>query len=222
MVHQVNFIKEKFRKNKFYFLNLLFITIAWSAYFLLFSNFYKEAAFYTDKNANIILQVLFLTTYHLDEILLYLALAFVLLTIHQLIVLYFFIKEQKNLDVKNKNQLIIVGYLLLLVSCVIGLLYNLLWPLFLLVVIFSGTAVYTIHAITKYLYEDDQNMYLHNENIKMEGPFATEEEVQNFINEFNKYWESYFYKKGFEIHSKVELDDSNGYFVYLYAISKQN
>ncbi|ALS36829.1 hypothetical protein ATZ35_06565 [Enterococcus rotai] len=222
MVYQVNIIKERFKKYKLYFLNLLFIAMAWSLYFLFFNSFYKEAAFYIDKKAGIVIQLLFLTTYYLDAILVYIALAFILLTIHQLIIVYFFINEQKKLTVNKKVQPIIWLFLFLFIICLIGLMANLIWPLFLLTLVFSSTVVYIIYVATKYIYEDTQNLYENNENIKLEGPFKTKEEAQAYVSEFDCYWKDYFDKKGFSIHSNIELDDSNNYFVYLYTISKNN
>ena len=222
MVHQVNIIKEQFKRYKFYFLNLLFIAIAWLIYFLFFNNFYKEASFYIDKKASIIVQLLFVTSYYLDEILIYIALAFVLMTIHQLMMVYFLIDERKNLSINKKVQPIIWVFLITFIICLIGLISNLIWPLFILTFIFSSTVVYIIYVTSKYMYEDNQNLYENNENIKLEGPFQTKEAAESYVNEFDSYWKDYFIKKGFLIHSNIELDDNNNYFVYLYTVSKND
>lgn len=196
--------------------------MAWSLYFLFFNSFYKEAVFYVDKKAGIVIQLLFLTTYYLDVILVYIALAFVLLTIHQLIIVYFFINEQKKLTTNKKVQPIIWLLIFLLIICSIILMANFIWPLFLLTLIFSSTVVYIIYVTTKYMYEDSRNIYENNENIKLEGPFKTKEDAQAYVSEFDNYWKDYFDKKGFFIHSNIELEESDSYFVYLYTISKNN
>lgn len=213
-------IKKTIDKNKIIITNLLVLMIAWSIYFSFFLSFYKEASFYVDKNEKIVVQLLFIMTYYLYESLLFLVCALILMTVHQLIMLYFFIKGRKELS--SNRQVTFWMLTILLAGCVIGLLDNLMWPLFILVMIFSSTIVYITYAITKYIYEDDQTLYLHNEQIKTMGPYQSREEARIAADEFIEYWSDYFSEKGFELLSSLEQGTEGKYTVEIYLMSNKD
>ncbi|OTN83841.1 hypothetical protein A5819_003660 [Enterococcus sp. 7E2_DIV0204] len=199
--------KNYYQTYQRYYFGEIALLIGWITNAVLFSRFYEEAIFYVDKRDKFIIQLLFMVNYYLDDLLKYLFVAFLLMTLNLFLILMFYIKNRQEV-IKRKEMLYsIIVFLVLIGINVIALLTTIVWPLFLLLFIVSMTIVYIISVITKYLYEEKDERYEENEIVKVEGPFQTKEAAEEYVNEFLDHWTEYFVGKGYILISEMAFDD---------------
>lgn len=209
-------VKEKknyYQKYRNYYLCELLLLIGWLTNFVLFSKFYEAAIFYVDKNAKFMIQLLFMVNYYLDDLLKYLFVAFLLMTLNLFLMLMFYIKNQREAIKQKEMNYSMVGFLLIIGINVIALMKTILWPLFLLLFIVSLTIVYIIYVITTYLYEEKDEQYEENEIVKLEGPFQTKEAAESYTKEFLAHWTDHFAKKDYRLMERINQDEKNGWHV---------
>ncbi|WP_430603205.1 hypothetical protein IGJ02_000566 [Enterococcus sp. DIV0724b] len=205
--------KNYYQKYRYYYLGEILLLIGWITNFVFFSRFYEEAIFYVDKNAKLIIQLLFVVNYYLEDLLKYLFVAFLLMTLNLFLILIFYIKNKQEVTKQKEMNYSMIAFLVLLVVNVIALMTTIIWPLFLLLFIVSMTIVYIIYVITKYLYEEKDDRYEENETVKVEGPFQTKEAAEKYSKEFLAHWTDYFTKKGYNLVEYIECDASNEWHV---------
>lgn len=205
--------KNYYQKYRNYYLCEIGLLIGWITNFVLFSRFYEEALFYVDKNAKFIIQLLFMVNYYLDDLLKYLFVAFLLMTINLFLVLMFYIKNKQEVTKQKEMTYSMVGFLVLIVMNVIALMTTIIWPLFLLLFIVSMTIVYIIYVITNYLYEEKEEQYEENETVKIEGPFQTKEAAEKYTEEFLAHWTDHFSKKNYNLVECIKSDATNEWHV---------
>lgn len=205
--------KNYYQTYQRYYFGEIALLIGWITNAVLFSRFYEEAIFYVDKRDKFIIQLLFMVNYYLDELLKYLFVAFLLMTLNLFLILMFYIKNRREV-IKRKEMLYsIIVFLVLIGINVIALLTTIVWPLFLLLFIVSMTIVYIIYVITKYLYEEKDERYEENEIVKVEGPFQTKEAAEKYANEFLAHWMDHFAKKGYILMDNLTCHEENKWHV---------
>ena len=117
---------------------------------------------------------------------------------------------------KKITQVIIMSFCLITLLCSGALFMTLCWPYFLAIFIASFVIIFITYAITKYLYEDNQERYTDNECIKEAGPFKQLDEAETYSNEFIAYWTPYFIKHSFRLVHEIKHQDE-GYLVEIYT-----
>lgn len=198
---------------KKYYLCELILLVGWVVNFVFFWKFYEQAVFYVDKEAKFIVQLLFISTYYLSDVLIYLFSSFLLMTLNMLLLLILHSKDKRS-SVKSKQAKILLNFSsLIIVVNLILLLRTIVWPLFLLMFIASVTIVYIVYAVTKYLYEEQEESYEENELIKEMGSFETKEAADEYSDHFLAYWSKEFEKKGYCLISTVKNNPENGWHV---------
>ena len=210
-----------FQKYKRYYLIGGAIIISWLVYSVFFWKFYHEMYFWVDKNVRYVVQLIFISSFYLTEIMVYTLLYFLLLMISFFLLFFFFFKNIKEVSFGKRTLVTMIGFGLVPLGCSISLLSTLCWPYFLAILITSFVIVYITYAITKYLYEDNQERYTDNECIKEAGPFAQLEEAETYSNEFIAYWTPYFKKQSFKLVHEIKHQDE-GYLVGIYTSESQN
>ncbi|EOI00806.1 hypothetical protein UAW_00073 [Enterococcus haemoperoxidus ATCC BAA-382] len=199
--------KNYYQKYRYYYLGEIVLLIGWITNTLLFSRFYEEAIFYVDKKDKYIIQLLFLVNYYLDDLLKYLFVAFLLMTLNLFLILRFYIKNRREVTKRKEMQYSMIVFLVLIGFNIIALLTTIVWPLFLLLFIVSMTIVYIIYVITKYLYEEKDERYEENELVKVGGPFQTKEAAERYANEFLAHWKNHFAKNGYILVDNLTCHD---------------
>ncbi|MBO0474051.1 hypothetical protein IGL98_000613 [Enterococcus sp. DIV0840] len=213
--------KNYYQKYRNYYLCEIVLLIGWITNFILFSRFYEEAVFYVDKNAKFIIQLLFMVNYYLDDLLKYLFVAFLLMTLNLFLILMFYIKNKQEISKTKEMNYSMILFLVLIGINVIALLTTIIWPLFLILFIVSMTIVYIIYVVTNYLYEEKDERYEENETVKLEGPFQTKEAAEKYSKEFLAHWADYFSKKGYRLAEFVKCDANNEWHVEIIVQSIQ-
>ncbi|WP_430604107.1 hypothetical protein [Enterococcus sp. DIV0724b] len=201
---------EKYRK--YYFCEIVLL-IGWIINFILFSRFYEESIFYVDKQAKLLIQLLFLVNYYLNDLVLYLFVSFLLMTLNLLVILMLCIESRKSVSKQYKIKYIMILMLIIIGINAVALLKTIIWPLFLLLFIFSLTVVYIIYVITNYLYEGKDETYEENELVKKEEGFQTKEEAEKYSKEFLSYWAEDFEKNGYRLVNSIKKDQKNEWYV---------
>lgn len=196
-----------------YYLCEVILVIGWVTNFILFSRFYEEAVFYVDKKAKFIIQLLFMVNYYLDDLLKFLFVSFLLMTLNLFLILMFYIKNQRSVMKQKAITYSIILFLAIIGINGIALLKTIVWPLFLLIFITSLTIVYIIYVITKYLHEEKDESYEENERIKVAGPFQTKEMAETYSEEFLAHWAKEFEKKGYCLINNINNDSKNEWHV---------
>ncbi|MBO0439838.1 hypothetical protein [Candidatus Enterococcus ikei] len=205
--------KNYYQKYRSYYLCEIVLLIGWITNFVFFSRFYEEAVFYVDKNAKFIIQLLFMVNYYLDDLLKYLFVVFLLMTLNLFLILMFYIKNKQEVNKQKEMNYSMIVFLVLLIINVITLMTTIIWPLFLLLFIVSMTIVYIIYVITNYLYEEQDELYEENETVKLEGPFQTKEAAEKYSKEFLAHWTDSFTKKGYSLVEFIKSDANNEWHV---------
>lgn len=193
--------------------------ISWGMYLYFFYFFYHESIFFVDESARFTIQLLFVTTYYLKSILLYLVLALTLMTVN-LVIILLIVNQNKRKPVCS-NVVFVVISLLGAGGVIVGLLRTLLWPYFVIIMIFSFTIVYVIHVLTLPKYEWKKERYVHQEVIKVTGPFRTKEETDQYVNDFFDYWMPYFNEQELKLTHQVKCDEHNEFYVTILVDSSQ-
>ncbi|MGX7243616.1 hypothetical protein ACWOC1_02065 [Enterococcus quebecensis] len=205
--------KNYYQKYRRYYIWEGLLLSGWGINFMFFSKFYEHAVFYIDKKDKFIIQLLFLMNYYLQDILKYLLIGFVLMTLNVLLVLMFYIQNKRG-DIKKKEMNgSMIAFLLGIIVNGIALMRTIIWPLFLVLFIASLTIVYIIYVITTYLYEDKDEFYEDNEQVKIEAHFQTKEDAEKYAKEFMAHWNDYFEKKGYRLVNHVKYDGKNQWHV---------
>ncbi|MBO0473080.1 hypothetical protein JZO86_05120 [Enterococcus ureasiticus] len=198
------------KKNKKYYVMELLLIISYVVYLLFFFYFYKEAVFYVDKSASIMIQLLFLTNFYLKEILINLVIAFLLFAIQLLFLIHLY--SMMKSDSKVKSDFIWLFIVAILIFCIysLGLLLNKMGILFLVIFIFSAAAAYATYVIVK-LGKDKELMIQEENLLEIDGPFNTENEALHKFEEFSKNW------VGSELLSYViECEHNEEYYITIY------
>nr|MBO1354333.1 hypothetical protein [Enterococcus sp. DIV0212c] len=198
---------------RMYYFYELMLLIGWVVNFILFSKFYEEAFFYVDKKANFIVQLLFMVNFYLEDILKYLFITFLLMTLNLFLILMFYIKNKKELTDSKKMTYSLIVFLVILGINGVAMLKTIVWPLFLLLFIASLTIVFIIYVITKYLYEEKDEFYEENEVVKKQGSFQTKEEAEQYAKDFITHWLEYFEKKGYTLMDSITEGEENEWYV---------
>ncbi|WP_034860083.1 hypothetical protein [Enterococcus caccae] len=205
--------KKYYQKYRNYYFCEFILLIGWITNFMFFSKFYEEAIFYVDKNARFMIQLLFIVTYYFDELLKYLFVVFLLMTLNLFLLMTFYIKNRRETNSQREMNVSILVFLLIIAINGIALLTTIIWPLFLLLFIAALTIVYIIYVITKYLYEEKEEFYEENELVKSEGPFPTKEAAEKYAEEFLAHWTDYFSKNGYTLTEFTKYDEKNEWHV---------
>lgn len=213
MAKRVKDKKNYFQKYRSFYLYEIALLMGWITNFILFSRFYENIVFYVDRKARFIIQLLFTVNYYLGDLLKYLFVSFLLMTLNLLLILMFHIKNKREgNELKAVRYSIIVFLAIIGINCVM-LLRTIVWPLFLLLFIFSLTIVYITYVITNYLYEEKDEFYEENERLKVEGPFQSKEAAEKYIKEFLAHWADYFTKKGYCLVESISCDEKNEWYI---------
>lgn len=205
--------KNYYQKYRIYYLCEAVLVIGWITNFILFSRFYEEAVFYVDKKAKFIIQLLFMVNYYLDDLLKFLFVSFLLMTLNLFLILMFYIKNKRSVTKQKEITYALILFLVIIGINGITLLKTIVWPLFLLIFITSLTIVYIIYVITNYLYEEKDESYEENEQIKAAGPFQTKEMAETYSEEFLAHWANEFEKKGYCLVNNINNDSKNEWYV---------
>lgn len=188
----------------------LILLSGWLIYFVSFVFNYQEAIFYVDKNAPYIVQLVFLMTYFLDGILIAIFVSFLLVTLHIFLIVFLLLKRSR----RTKSDAVIltftIGSFLFFSIC---LVLNLLWPVFVLVLIFSMTSVYITYVLSKQFYGKELFTTEPEGIVESAGPFVSEEEVHTYFISFCRYWEPYYNEQGFELFQVVRKESSEKYYL---------
>ncbi|MGM0218053.1 hypothetical protein [Enterococcus sp. AZ126] len=208
--------RDYFEKYKRYYLAGGALVISWLIYLIFFWNFYHEMYFWVGKDVRYVVQLIFISSFYLTEIMVFTTLYFLLLLASLFLLLFFFFKNIKEFSFGKGALVTIIGFGTIPLLSSISLLATLCWPYFLVMLIASFVIVYITYAITKYLYEDNQEQYTDNECIKEAGPFSQQEEAERYSNEFIAYWAPYFIKRSFNLVSEIKQEDE-GYLVEIYT-----
>lgn len=217
-------VKDKrnyYQKYRGYYLGQLILLVGWITNFILFTRFYEGAMFYVDKNAKFIIQLLFIVNYYLSDVLTYLFVAFLLMTLNLFLLLMFYTKNKREGIKQKERTYSMIVFLAIIGISAITLLITIIWPLFLLLFIVSLTIVYIIYVITKSLYEEKDESYEENEMVKVEGPFQTREAAEEYTKEFLAHWTDYFANKGHKLAGSIKCDEKNEWYVEIIVQSIQ-
>ncbi|EOL46366.1 hypothetical protein I580_01635 [Enterococcus caccae ATCC BAA-1240] len=209
--------KKYYEKYRNYYFCEIVLLVGWITNFILFSRFYKESIFYVDKQAKLVIQILFMVNYYLEDVLLYLFVSFLVMTLNLLLILMFYIKSKQSMVRQKEMKYSMILFLIIIGINAIALLNTIIWPLFLLVFIFSLTVVYIIYVITKYLYEGKDELYEDNELIKIEVGFQTKEEAEKYTEEFLTYWADDFERKGYRLVDSIKKDPKKEWYVEFFT-----
>ncbi|WP_375179647.1 hypothetical protein [Enterococcus rotai] len=205
-----------FQTYKTYYLAGVALIIGWIIYIVSFWKFYQDMYFWVDKGVRYVVQLLFISSFYLTEIMVYTTFYFLLLLASLFLLLFFFLKNIKE-DSVGKGMLgTFFGFGAIPLFCSITLLVTLCWPYFLAILIASFVVVYITYVITKYLYEDNQEHYTNGECIKEEGPFSQLEEAEKYSTDFITYWAPHFMKQSFTLVSDISQKEE-GYLVKIYT-----
>ncbi|EOH92903.1 hypothetical protein UAW_02944 [Enterococcus haemoperoxidus ATCC BAA-382] len=212
---------DYFKKYKLYYVAGVTVIIAWFVYLVFFWNFYHEMYFWVDKDVRYVVQLIFISSFYLTEIMIVTTCYFLLLLSSLFLLFFFFFKNIKEVSFGKSTLVTMICFGIVPLCCSISLLVTLCWPYFLAMLIASFAIVYITYAITKYLYEDNQERYTDKECIKEAGPFSQREEAETYSNEFISYWMPYFKKQSFTLVSEIKHKDK-GYLVEIYTSEHQN
>lgn len=213
MTKQSNNYNKKYRG--YYFGGGIMI-ISWISYLLIFAPFYQEMVFYVDKSARYLVQLIFISSFYLPELLVYTFIYFLLMLSSLFLLFFFYFKNKKEREFTKKKKYMVIFFFAIIVIPSIYLLCTIAWPYFLFILIASLTVVYITYAITKYLFEEQTEQYQAGDCIKELGSFKTIEEAQKYGEEFSKYWRNYFKERGFYITEISEKEEGGTYKIALY------
>lgn len=190
--------------------------IGWISYVLIFSSFYQDMILYVDSNARYLIQFIFISNFYLPELLVYTFIYFLLMLASLFLLFFFYFKNKKEREFNKKKKYILLFFFSIIVVTSIFLLFTIAWPYFLCILIASFTVVYITYAITKYLYEEQTEVYQDGDCVKELGSFNTIEEAQKYGQEFSRYWMPYFKERGFYITELSEKEEDGTYKIALY------
>jgi len=205
-----------YKKYRGYYFGGGIVIISWISYLLTFAPFYQEMVFYVDKSARYLVQLIFISSFYLPELLVYTFIYFLLMLTSLFLLFFFYFKNKKEKEFDKKKKYVVLFFVLIIIIPTIFLLRTIAWPYFLLVLITSLTVVYITYAITKYLYEEQAELYKDGDCVKELGSFRSIEEAHEYGQEFSKYWKSYFEEKGYSITELSEKEENGTYKIALY------
>ncbi|WP_207694495.1 hypothetical protein DOK67_0000250 [Enterococcus sp. DIV0212c] len=206
---------EKIKKNKKYYVMELLLIISYVIYLMFFLYFYKEAVFYVDDRASMMTQILFLTTFYLREILIYLFVAFLLITLQLLFFVYLYSMMKSNSTVKSDFNWLLIVSILTFSSYSLGLFLTKIGILFLIIFIFSVSIAYATYVIVKL--GKEKELMIQEENIlEIDGPFNTENEVLYKFEEFSENWSG-----PEKLSYMIECENREEYYITIYIETDQ-
>ncbi|MGM0218063.1 hypothetical protein [Enterococcus sp. AZ126] len=210
-----------FQKYKMYYLVGITLIFSWLIYLISFWHFYQEMSFWVDKGVRYIVQLIFISSFYLTEVMVYTSIYFLLLLSSLFLSFFYFFENKKEGEIRKITWVMIFGFGFITFLCSCVLFITLCWPYFLAIFIASFVILFITYAITKYLYEDNQDRYIDNECIKKAGPFTQLEEAETYSNEFISYWAPYFIKHSFRLVYEIKHRDE-GYLVEIYTLKNKN
>lgn len=159
------------------------LIVLWGIFFYGYYIFLNDALIYGKDEASLVIKFVMILSYREKETILYIVLAFLLLTLNCFFVHLVYFKHYNSsvIDIKTK-QLLRIAFTQLIISLLL-LNTNVLFIVMLPVSIFSGVIVYLIYLIFKIKYGD--LLTLREKIVGLHGPFQTKEERDIYLTSLN-------------------------------------
>lgn len=175
-----------------YFFELL-VTCLWIPFFHYFFKFYREGLEFGSEEYSSAIKLSFILIYRSEQMILFLSIAFGLLTINLFItvVFYFFMKNKKNIS-RSQLALVWLSGIQIIISLLllnINIFYVFTLPLSFLSIII----VYVSYVISKNKY--GKMILLEEEVLGIHGPFSDKNESEKYQKKINRTYDTAFFNK---------------------------
>lgn len=193
-------------KRRFFYVLGGVLLSSWAIYLFNFYTFYLEINFYIDKRLSLFHQLLSLLKYEWNQSVLYFSLAFILITVTLFIGGVLWLNRKKDGVVISRIYSVIALLLFL------GLTINTYGPIFLVLIILSGSLVYVSLIIARGQRHDEANFYEEGEVLETKGPFQTESEANIALMQLVAQWE----KSDLLLGEDIYKENENTYYAEIY------
>ncbi|XUB55873.1 hypothetical protein IGJ02_000105 [Enterococcus sp. DIV0724b] len=160
----------------FYFMESALV-IAWIVYVIKFTFFYQEAYFYVDKRLSLLYKLLSFMNGNWSTLYIYLITSFLLIVMTFFLATAIYSVKQVS---AGKGS---IHWILLSLSglgCLVSGI-NILWPIYLILLILAGSVVFITYTIVMTELKEEESGW-EEDNIEIEGPFETIEKAQAVVN----------------------------------------
>lgn len=195
-------------KHRFFYVLGGVLLSSWIVYLFKFYSFYLDSNFYIDKRLSFFHQLLSLLKFEWNQSILYFSLAFILVTVTLFIGGVLWLNRKKN------AQWVVIPriYSIITLLLFLGLTINTYGPIFLVLIILSGSLVYGSLIIARGQRHGEANFYEEGEILETKGPFQTESEANIALQQLVAQWE----KNDFLLGEDIYKENENTYYAEIY------
>ncbi|MBO0437445.1 hypothetical protein [Vagococcus fluvialis] len=196
---------------------LSFISISWLIVAYFFFKKYMEAIYFVSLDAGVMETNVFVLNYYLKDLFPYFIIIFLLLNLTLLTAVIFLLVKRKYGWISEKVML--VPFFIFAIAVIFCMTLK-IWLVFLPLIIITLLISFILYSIYKINSDDVLDGFEEYEVIKREGPFESQDEVENFYNKFCHYWLFKFSNQGFELNSRIYKGELEKYYIEIYLTKK--